>query len=204
VYSLRHLESSACRGSLRPGRRAPAHRDDVIEMVAPFLPCLLPCRPCLLLLLRAHERLDEPQPPNARRGAGRRAGGHWVGGIILISIQPALLLALSRKADSNSGREQNLEKSVFSSSSSRPGALQAPTRPTTTQTTLTESTMPLEPPEPIFTMRPVALDAALGTARGYGQSTPRELQLPCAATLSSAKLRATSTGPRAQAPAGPA
>jgi len=154
VYSLRHLESSACRGSLRPGRRAPAHRDDVIEMVAPFLPCLLPCRPCLLLLLRAHERLDEPQPPNARRGAGRRAGGHWVGGIILISIQPALLLALSRKADSNSGREQNLEKSVFSSSSSRPGALQAPTRPTATQTIPAESTMTWEPPEPTFTIEP--------------------------------------------------
>ena len=51
---------------------------------------------------------------------------------------------------------------------------------------------------------PVAPDAALGTACGYGQSTPRELQLSYPATLSSAKLRATSTGPDAQAPAAPA
>ena len=51
---------------------------------------------------------------------------------------------------------------------------------------------------------PVAPDAALGTARGYGQSTPRELQLSYPATLSSAMLRATRTGPRARAPATPA
>ena len=51
---------------------------------------------------------------------------------------------------------------------------------------------------------PVAPDAVLGTARGYGQSTPRELQLSYPATLSSAMLRATRTGPRARAPATPA
>jgi len=105
---------------------------------------------------------------------------------------------------STCGRLMNVQKSVFASSSSRPRALQAPTRPTATQTIPRDSNRPRNHQNQPSPSSSVAPDAALGTARGYGQSTPRELQLPCTATLSSAKLRATRTGPPARALATPA